>query len=397
MAWPETPQAAVEGGPLEGMRVLDLSRVLAGPFAAMILGDLGADVMKIERPGVGDETRRWGPPFVTDPQGEEVGTYYYAANRNKRSVEIDLSSDEGRRLLDELCRDADVLLHNFLPRVAAKLGLDPEELRERHPHLVVASISGFGGDGEYADRPGFDFVIQAMSGLMSITGPEDGEPTKVGVAISDVTAGMYAAIGILAAVTERQRSGKGRCVEVSLLESQVSLLVNQAMNYLLGGVEPERMGNAHPNIAPYETYETYDRKIAIGVGTDKQFRNLCEAIGSPELAEDERFATNADRVENRKSLKDELEAHLGDHPVEDWLDRLWDADVPCGPVNTIANVFDDPLVRDLVVEIDGVTQVGTPLKFDGDRPDMRLPPPALGADNQAVSDILRSPRSRDRR
>lgn len=371
-------------GPLAGVKVLDLTRVLAGPFAAMILGDLGADVVKVERPGVGDETRRWGPPFATDRAGAQVGTYYYAANRNKRSVELDLDTTAGREDLAQLCEDADVLMHNYLPRVARNLGVDHQALQAKHPHLVVAGITGFGTGNEHENRSGFDFVIQAISGLMSITGPEDGDPTKVGVAISDLSAGMYATIGVLAAMEERRRTGRGPYVEISLLESQVSLLANQAMNYLIGDVVPERLGNAHPNIAPYETYHSKDGVIAIGVGTDEQFRRLAHVLEQPELSHDERFATNTQRIAHRHALNDLIEKTLQQRPAEYWIERLWDANVPCGPVNDLSEAFADPLVQDLVGHVEGVPQVRTPFKFDRERPGIRFAPPALGEHNEAM-------------
>ncbi|MGH8944574.1 MAG: CaiB/BaiF CoA transferase family protein [Acidimicrobiia bacterium] len=385
--WPESDRDLE--GPLAGLRVVDFSRILAGPYATMILADLGADVIKIERPQVGDETRRWGPPFVRDRSGEPVGTYYFAVNRNKRSVEVDLKTEEGRELAYDLCEVADVAVHNFLPESAASLGVSPDVLRKKNPRLVVASITGFGNDNPYADRPGFDFVIQAMGGLMSITGPVGGPPLKVGVAIADLAAGLYAAIGILAALHQRSETDVGAVVEVALLDSQVSLLVNQAMNYLLGGINPEPMGNVHPNIAPYETFRTADREIALGVGTDRQFQHLCNVLGCPELAEDDRFSSNDGRIKNREELSDLLETSLTSRTAAEWLVEMLQAGIPCGPVNTVADVFADPVIAErLLVQLEAFPQVNSPIRIHGRPSRLHTPPPPLGSDNRDVFEKL---------
>lgn len=368
-------------GPLAGLRVLDLSRILAGPFATMVLADLGADVVKVERPGRGDETRHWGPPFADDG----TAAYFLSVNRNKRSVALDLADPDASRVVRTLAGQADVMVDNFLPGRLAAFGLDPATLRADNPGLVTCTITGYGSDTAEAGQPGFDFLAQARGGLMSITGAAGGEPTKVGVAIADLGCGLFAAVGILAALRDRDRTGRGHHVEVPLLDAQVGLLANQAMNWLAGGVVPEPMGNAHPNISPYEAYRTADRPIAVGVGTDGQFARLCQALDLPTLPEDRRFRTNGDRVANRVALREALEAVLRAAPSQAWLDRLGRAGVPAAPVNDLREVFADPLVAErLVVTAADVPQVRSPVRVDGRPADVHTAPPPLGADTPAV-------------
>jgi crotonobetainyl-CoA:carnitine CoA-transferase CaiB-like acyl-CoA transferase len=376
--WPSGPGRV---GPLAGLRVLDLSRILAGPFATMQLADLGADVIKVEAPGNGDETRRWGPPFTEDG----TAAYFLAINRNKRAITLDLGHPAAAALARRLALAADVVVDNFLPGRLARFGLDHGRLRAANPGLVSCTISGYGSDGPAAERPGFDFLIQAEGGIMSITGQPGSEPTKVGVAIADLAAGLFATIGVLAALRERDATGAGRHVEVALLDAQVAMLANQAMNWLVGGITPGRMGNAHPSIAPYESYRTGDGPIAIGVGTDRQFAKLAEAIGAPELAGDERFRGNAERVARREELKREIERRLAGGDRDEWLERLAAAGVPAAPINAIPEVFGDPLVRArALVEVGGVPQVRSPVRVDGRPVAVDTAPPALGRDTNSV-------------
>jgi crotonobetainyl-CoA:carnitine CoA-transferase CaiB-like acyl-CoA transferase len=380
--WPPGPGRP---GPLAGLRVLDLSRILAGPFATMQLADLGADVIKVEAPGNGDETRRWGPPFT----GDGTAAYFLAINRNKRAISLDLGHPEAAALGRRLGLAADVVVDNFLPGRLARFGLDHASLARRNPRVVSCTISGYGSDGPAAERPGFDFLIQAEGGIMSITGQPGEEPTKVGVAIADLAAGLFATIGILAALREREATGAGRRVEVALLDAQVAMLANQAMNWLVGGVTPGRMGNAHPSIAPYESYRTGDGPIAIGVGTDRQFARLAEAIGAPELAGDQRFRGNAERVAHREELKRRIERQLREGDRRHWLERLAAAGVPAAPINSIPEVFADPLVRQrALVEVDGVPQVRSPVRVDGRPVEVDTAPPSLGRDTEAVLSAL---------
>jgi crotonobetainyl-CoA:carnitine CoA-transferase CaiB-like acyl-CoA transferase len=376
--WPAGP---VRSGPLAGLRVLDLSRILAGPFATMQLADLGADVIKVEAPGKGDETRRWGPPFAADG----TAAYFLAINRNKRAITLDLGRPAAAALARRLALAADVVVDNFLPGRLERFGLDHDSLTGANPRIVTCTISGYGSDGPAAARPGFDFLIQAEGGIMSVTGQAGDEPTKVGVAVADLAAGLFATIGVLAALRERDATGRGRRVEVSLLDAQVGMLANQAMNWLVGGVTPGRMGNAHPNISPYESYRTRDGSIAIGVGTDRQFARLAETLGMPELAGDRRFAGNAERVAHRAELKRLLERRLLEDDREAWLERLAAAGVPAAPINTIPEVFADPLVRQrALVEVGGMPQVRSPVRVDGKPATVDSAPPELGRDTEAV-------------
>jgi len=328
---------------LEGLRILDFSRVLAGPFATMMLADLGADVVKVERPGIGDETRSWGPPY--DEHGQ--ATYFQAVNRNKHSVVLDLAAEPDRERALELAGTADVVVENFRPGVMDRLGLGYDALRESNPGLVYCSITGFGA-GEGAALPGYDLLVQALGGLMSITGAPDGEPQKVGVAMVDVVAGLFASVGILAALRHRDRTGDGQRVEVDLLSSLLAALVNQGSAFTIAGNVPARLGNAHPSVSPYELYETGDGELVLAVGNDRQFTALCEVLGAPELADDERFASNADRVAHRGELRGALVARLSAAPAADWAQRLTRVRVPAGVVNDLRGAF--ALARSLGLE-----------------------------------------------
>jgi crotonobetainyl-CoA:carnitine CoA-transferase CaiB-like acyl-CoA transferase len=361
-------------GPLEGLIVADFSRVLAGPYASMLLGDLGADVIKVERPGTGDDTRAWGPPWR---DGES--TYYLGLNRNKRSVVLDLADEGGRSLARQLGERADVLLESFRPGLMASWRLDGEALRRVNPGLVSCSVTAFGSGERAAGLPGYDFLLQAMGGLMSVTGEPDGRPLKVGAALIDLVCGLLAANGIQAALAERARTGRGRHVEVSLMDSALASLLNQGSAWVSGGAVPSRRGNRHPSIVPYETYEAADRPFAVAAGNDRLFGRLCEAIGAPHLATDEQFATNEARVANADALGRELEAVFRGEPAEHWLRVLRAASVPVGPINRVDEAF--ALAADLGLEpVDathGVPLISSPLRLDGERPPVRLPPPRL--------------------
>ena len=377
--WPAGP---AREGPLRGLRVLDLTRVLAGPLATMQLADLGADVVKVETPGRGDETRHWGPPFTA----AGISSYYLAVNHNKRSLTLALDDSRSQAVARRLALAADVVVDNFLPGRLAAFGLDRASLADENPGVVTCTVSGFGSGNAYSDRPGYDFIAQAMGGFMSITGPAGGEPTRAGVAITDGVSGLQVDTGVLAALVERGLTGVGRHVEVSLLDSQVALLVNLASGWLTAGVQPELFGNAHPSICPYETLPTADGELAFAVGTDRQFLRLVTALGAPELATDPRFATNADRVRNRPVLRAELEQRLGAHPRQHWLDVLVGLGVPVGPVNRLAEVFADPVVSErMVVQVDGTRQLRTPIRLDGLPLAVHSTAPALG---EHTDDIL---------
>lgn len=372
--------------PLEGVRVVDLTRVLAGPYCTMMLGDMGADVIKVEVPGRGDDSRAWGPPWA----GTE-SAYFLSANRNKRSITLNFRTEGGRRVLLELVRRGDVLVENFIPGTLDRLGLGYEHLKEVNPRLIYCSISGYGYDGPYATRPGYDFIAQAEGGIMSVTGEPEGPPMKVGVAIADITTGMFAAAAILAALRHRDRTGQGQRVEVSLLESVVGWLANVASNYLVSGEVPRRYGNAHPNVVPYQAFATADGWVAIGVGNDAQFRRFCEVIGRPELAEDPRFKTNSDRVVNRDVLIPILEEVFKTRTTAEWIEALVAADLPCGPINTVDKVFRHPQVlhRRMLEEVDHPTAgrirlVGIPYKFSETPLSIRRHPPTLGEHTEEV-------------
>ncbi|MEK7379017.1 MAG: CoA transferase [Candidatus Binatota bacterium] len=378
-----------QDGPLAGVKVLDLTRVLAGPYCTMFLGDLGAEVVKIEQPEVGDDTRAWGPPFAG---GESA--YFLCINRNKKSVTLDLKSNQAVGLLRRLAEGADVLVENFRPGTMERLGLGERELRAVNPRLIYASLSGFGADGPMKDWPGYDLIIQAWGGLMSVTGMPDGEPTKVGVAIVDIVAGLMLGKAILAALFARERTGVGQKLETSLLEAEVACLINAGSNYLVGGVVPGRWGNAHPNIVPYQSFKSRDGYLVIGVASEGIWRRLCQAIGMPGLADDPRFARNPQRVEHRGELIDILTEIFLQRDTAAWMTLLIDAGVPCAPVQTIDQVFLAPQViaREMVVEVPHPTagtirMAGLPVKFSGTPASIRLAPPLLG---QHTAEVLRS-------
>ncbi len=377
-------------GPLSGILIADFSRVLAGPYATMLLADLGADVIKVERPGAGDDTRAWGPPYAADG----MATYFAGVNRNKRSVTLDLSDAADRARAVELSRRADVLVENFKPGTMERLGLGYDELCAINPRLVYASITGF-GTGVGRDLPGYDLMVQAMGGLMSVTGPDPEHPTKVGVALVDVVTGLHASVGILAALRHRDETGEGQRVEVSLLTSLLSGLVNQASGYVEAGVLPKAMGNAHPSISPYEVYATADRPMAIAVGNDGQFRIFVEQLGRPEFAADPRFATNPLRVKHRAELKELLELAMAARGAAEWFDLFSAVGVPCGPINDLAGAFAlaQRLGLDAIVEIEqpgsaASRQVANPIKLSASPATYRTAPPALGADQQEFLDWL---------
>ncbi len=377
-------------GPLSHVRVLDLTRVLAGPWATQILADLGAEVIKIEKPGEGDDTRGWGPPFITNADGSRGdAAYFLSANRGKSSVAIDMSTAEGQQLIRDIAAKSDVVIENFKVGGLRKYGLDYESLAKFKPSLVYCSLTGFGQNGPYAQRAGYDFMIQGMAGIMSITGQPDGvpgaEPMKVGVAFADIFTGLYAVIGIQAALAHRDRTGEGQLVDMALLDSQVSVLANQALNFLVGGKAPTRLGNAHPNIVPYQTFATRDGYIIMAVGTDRQFKEYCAIIGVPQLAEDARFTSNRGRVENRKALIPLLEGPMIVRTTAEWVAAFEAAAVPCGPINTVDQVFADPQVkaRELRLELtraDGTVTPGVanPIRLSKSPVEYHTAPPALG-------------------
>ncbi len=369
--------------PLAGIRVLDLSRVLAGPWSAQILADYGADVLKVERPGIGDDTRAWGPPWWGEGD-DRVAAYFVCANRGKRSVAIDLASPDGLQIVRELAREADVVIENYKVGQLAKYGLDAVSLQAINPRLIYCSITGYGQTGPLALKPGYDFAIQAEAGLMSITGEPDGEPQKVGVAVTDLMTGVYATTAILAALFERQRTGRGRVIDASLFDVQVAMLANQASNQLIGEKTPHRMGNAHPNIVPYQVFPTRDGHMVLAVGNDGQFVRFCEAAGHAPVAQDARFITNPLRVENRQALVALITGWTRQRDTTEWVRCLNQAVVPCSPINDVAQVLSHPQVaaRGLRVapETDTVPpMVANPMLMDGQRPMADLPPPALDA------------------
>lgn len=370
---------------LDGLLIADFGRVLAGPYATMLLADLGAEVVKVERAGVGDDTRQWGPPWV----GEE-STYFQSVNRNKQSVAWDLHSPTDVQQARELVARADVVVENFLPGTMDRLGLGYDTVRDSNPDVVYCSVTGFGG---HNNLPGYDLLIQAVGGLMSITGPEPGVPTKVGVAVVDVITGLHAAVGILAALRHRDRSGEGQRVEVNLLSSLLSALVNQTSGYVGAGVVPQAMGNRHPSIAPYEVFDTGDRPLVLAVGNNRQFASLVEALGVPHLADDERYATNMQRVAHREQLVRDLTAALASDSADVWFEKLTAQGVPCGPLNDIADALAlaERLGLNPVVEIDDprrdtpVRQVANPIRLSATPARYRSAPPLLGEDTPAVS------------
>ena len=378
---------------LEGIRVLDLSRVLAGPWAGQLLADYGADVIKIERPGSGDDTRGWGPPWWGEGAAR-TAAYYLSANRGKRSVAIDIASPEGTAMVRQLALEADVLLENYKVGQLARYGLDHAALSALNPKLVYCSITGFGQDGPYAAAAGYDFAIQATGGLMSVTGEKDGtpgsEPQKVGVAVSDLFTGLYATTAILAALIERGRSGRGRHIDAALLDTQVAMLANQASNYLCSGKTPLRMGNAHVNIVPYQVFATRDGHIVLAIGNDGQFGRFCTLAGRPEVATDTRYATNADRVERRAELVPLIATWMLERSTAEWGALLEPNAVPCAPILDLPAVFRHPQVthRGMQTELAGVPMVAPPMRIDGVRAMADLPPPRLDEHGDAVRKAL---------
>ena len=401
-------------GPLTGIRILDLTRVLAGPWATQLLADFGAEVIKIEKPGEGDDTRGWGPPFLTNPDGSRGdAAYFVSANRGKWSVAIDMASAEGQTLIRDLAAKSDVVIENFKVGGLRKYGLDYDSLRTVKSDLVYCSITGFGQNGPFAQRAGYDFMIQGMAGIMSITGQPDGapgaEPMKVGVAFADIFTGLYAVIGMLGALDHRQRTGEGQYIDMALLDSQVAVLANQALNFLVGGKAPTRLGNAHPNIVPYQTFATSDGYIIMAVGTERQFKEFCTIIGVSHLADDDRFRSNRLRVENRAALIPLLEGPMKARTTAEWVDAFEAAAVPCGPINTIDQVFANEqvlarglqigLTRDDGVQVPGVANPiqfsGTPIAYDkapprfGDGTDKVLNE-VLGLDSDRIAALRRA-------
>ena len=375
--------------PLEGIKVLDLSRVLAGPWCTQLLADLGAEVTKIERPGAGDDTRHWGPPWHGEGD-ERVAAYFLSCNRGKKSAAIDFAQPEGAALVRKLAEQADVVVENFKVGGLEKFGLDARALRAANPRLVYASITGFGQDGPYADRAGYDYIIQGMGGLMSITGQPDGAPgggpMRVGVAVVDLFTGLNTCVAILAALYRRERMGEGAHVDMALFDTQLAMLANQASNALIAGKDPPRQGNTHPNIVPYQPFEAADQPIIIAVGNDRQFARLAEICGHPEWTSDERFSSNAVRVANREEMVRLVAKTIRQKPAADWLDQLEVAGIPAGPINRITQALNDVQAqhRQMVRNIAGVPLVGSPIRIDAERADSDLPPPALGEHTDEV-------------
>lgn len=389
-------------GPLAGIRVLDLSRILAGPSCTQLLGDLGADVIKIEKPGAGDDTRAWGPPFVEDENGNATGesAYYLCANRNKRSVAVDIATEEGAAIVRELLAHCDVLVENFKVGGLKKYGLSYDDLKNEFPRLVYCSITGFGQTGPNADKPGYDLLAQGYGGIMSLTGPAEGEPTKVAVGIADVMTGMYAATAILAALRHSEKSGEGQQIDIALVDAQISWLINEGTNYLLSGKLPVRRGNQHPNIVPYQVFETRDGHVIVAVGNDSQYRRFCTLIEAPELALDERFSTNAARLKNRDTLIPIVAGRLRLVARDDLIAGLEKNGIPGGPINTLEDVFDSDQVaaRDMKISMphpltgDGVVSlIGNPIKMSKTPVTYRLPPPLCGADTKSVLEEFLTP------
>jgi len=382
---------------LSGIRVLDLSRILAGPWATQTLADLGADVIKVERPGRGDDTRTWGPPYQPSENSNAANesAYFLAANRGKKSIALDITSTEGQLIIRELIESTDILVENFKVGGLKKYGLDYERLRKINPRLIYCSITGFGQTGPYSHRPGYDFMLQGMGGLMSITGEPDnhpgGGPVKVGVATADIYTGLYSTIAIMGALRIRDQNGVGEYIDMSLLDVQVAVLANQASNYLVSGQPPGRLGNAHPNIVPYQAFATEDGHLILAVGNDSQFRDFCIACDQPDLAKDERFTTNPGRVENRQQLVPIVEKILRSRATEAWLTVLESAGVPCGPINNIEQVFEDPQVksRELHRQLShascgSVPSVANPIRYTHNKLECSTAPPALGQHTETV-------------
>ncbi|MFX4223853.1 MAG: CaiB/BaiF CoA transferase family protein [Thalassobaculum sp.] len=386
--------------PLDGVRIFDLTRILAGPTATQLLGDLGADVIKVERPGQGDDTRKWGPPYVKGPDGEDTteSAYYLCANRSKRSITIDLASPDGIALAKKLIAECDVLVENFKVGSLAKLGLGYEQLKDEFPGLVYCSVTGFGQTGPYAERAGYDFLAQGMGGIMSITGTPGVEPVKVGVGIADVMTGMYAATNILAALRHRDRTGEGQHIDVCLLDSQVAWLVNEGTNYLVSGEVPQPMGNEHPNIVPYKVFPTADGHVILACGNDRQFQGWCDVAGAEELKTNPDYATNPLRLKNRVALYAAMPAYMMTKTTDAWVASLEAAKVPCGPVNTIDRAFADPQVQARGMRIDlphplagegTVPLIANPVKLSATPVRYRHAPPTLGQHtDEVLAEIL---------
>jgi crotonobetainyl-CoA:carnitine CoA-transferase CaiB-like acyl-CoA transferase len=379
--------------PLAGVRVLDLSRVLAGPWSGQLLADYGADVIKVERPGAGDDTRAWGPPWWGDAK-DQMSAYYLSANRGKRSIAIDIANDEGAALVKRIATHADVLLENYKVGQLAKYGLDHAALSHLNPRLIYCSITGYGQDGPYAPAAGYDFAIQATGGLMSVTGEKDGtpgaEPQKVGVAVADLFTGLYATTAILAALHERQRTGKGRWIDAALLDAQLAMLANQASNYLVGGKTPKRMGNAHVNVVPYQVFKTQDGHIVLAVGNDGQFQRFCKLAGREAVGTDPLFATNALRIEHRNALTAEIAVWMVERTTAQWTALLEPNAVPCAPILELPEVFKHPQVvaRGLNVHVAGMPMVAAPMRLDGQRAVSDRPAPRLDENGAAIRDAL---------
>ena len=382
------------GGPLAGLRVLELARILAGPWAGQILADLGADVIKVERAGSGDDTRGWGPPFVAAADGSHLGSaYFHCTNRGKRSIALDFEAEEGRRIVRKLAARSDVLIENFKVGGLAKFGLDYASLAPLNPRLIYCSVTGFGQSGPYAARAGYDLMAQGMGGFMSLTGAPEGEPTRAGVPIADIFTGVYSVVGILAALAQRERTGRGRHVDTALVDTQVGVLGNQALNYLVSGMLPERIGNAHPNIVPYQVFPVADGHIIIASGNDGQFAKLCDVLGEPVLAQDPLYKTNADRVMNRAKLVAHLCTLTSRRRRADILAKLEAVNVPAGPIYNLADVFSDPQVIDRGMRLDlpsaaakagTIPGVRTPITIDGVGMAAEHPAPRLGEHTQEI-------------
>ncbi|MBN8919011.1 MAG: CoA transferase [Rhizobiales bacterium] len=384
--------------PLAGLRVLELARILAGPWCGQLLADLGAEVIKVERPGGGDDTRTWGPPFLKGADGADLGAaYFHSTNRGKRSVAVDFETEEGQKIIRDLARQSDVLIENFKVGGLKKYGLDYESLRKENPRLVYCSVTGFGQDGPYAPRAGYDFLVQGMGGIMDLTGAPDGEPQKVGVAFADIFTGLYATVGILAALRRRDETGTGGHVDMALLDTQVGVLANQAMNYLTSGKAPKRMGNAHPNIVPYQVFPCADGYFIAAIGNDGQFARFCAVLGAPELAQAADYATNPARVANRAVLVPKLTALTMAFARDDLLAALEAKGVPAGPINTVSQVFEDPQVKARGLRVDlaeagggTIPAVASPIVLDGERQVAKSASPRLGADTEAVLAALKA-------
>ncbi|MBL1141138.1 MAG: CoA transferase [Proteobacteria bacterium] len=387
---------------LSHLRVLDLSRILAGPWATQILADMGAEVIKIERPDQGDDTRSWGPPYVRDQHGHETteAAYYLSTNRGKKSIAIDITTEAGQKIIYQMVRESDVVVENFKVGSMKKYGLDYETLTKINSRLIYCSITGFGQTGPYANRPGYDFAIQAMGGLMSITGQRDdlpgGGPQKVGVALADVTTGLYATIAILGALANRSETGEGQYIDLALLDVQLAVLANQSMNYLTSGIAPERLGNEHPNIVPYQSFATADDYIILAVGNDSQFQRFCALINESDLADDQRFNTNKQRVHNRDELIPLIEKIMLQKNSEEWLQQLESVKIPCGPINSIDKVFENEQIKHRQMEIEmnhpkaqNLKMVANPIKFSKTPNKYDRPPPLLAEHtNEILKDLL---------